>query len=221
MSYKNIKQVGWSKISYKTIKNRSFGEFIERKSRFIGYICPVKTEEDALEFIKEIKKKHYDATHNVYAYILRDQNIIRSSDDGEPQGTAGVPVLEVMQREEIFDVAVVVTRYFGGILLGAGGLIRAYSKGAKTAIDSAEIVTMTECYIIKIDMEYNYYSIILNLLDKFDFETVSSDFSDIVSIVIRIPIDQSDLLMQKIREITSAKVVPEICKQEFAPIKFK
>ena len=109
---------------YKTVEFESKDEFIEKKSRFIGYVKPVKTQEEATEFINAIKSKHWDATHNVSAYVLRDNNIQRSSDDGEPSGTAGVPTLDVLLKEGIVDTCVVVTRYFGGTLLGAGGLIR-------------------------------------------------------------------------------------------------
>ncbi len=108
---------------YKTIKNESSDEFIVKKSRFIGYVRPVKTQQEALDFISEIKTKHWDATHNVYAYVLREGGVRRFSDDGEPQGTAGIPSLDVLLKEEVTDCCVVVTRYFGGIMLGAGGLV--------------------------------------------------------------------------------------------------
>ena len=121
---------------YKTVEFESKDEFIEKKSRFIGYVKPVKTQEEATEFINAIKSKHWDATHNVSAYVLRDNNIQRSSDDGEPSGTAGVPTLDVLLKEGIVDTCVVVTRYFGGTLLGAGGLIRAYSHASKIAVDA-------------------------------------------------------------------------------------
>ena len=110
--------------SYKTVKIESFGEFTEKRSRFIGYCKPVKTEEDATAFINEIRAKHWDARHNVYAYSLREGNLRRYSDDGEPSGTAGMPVLDVITKNGVYDVCVVVTRYFGGILLGKGGLVR-------------------------------------------------------------------------------------------------
>ena len=113
-------------------------EFTEKKSRFIGRVWPVETEEEALEKIQQMKKQHYDATHNCWAYIIKD-GAVRFSDDGEPGGTAGMPMLQVLQREGLFNIVCVVTRYFGGILLGAGGLVRAYTKGAKIAVDAAEV----------------------------------------------------------------------------------
>ena len=123
--------------NYKTVKNDANAEFIEKKSRFIGYCRPVKSQDEAVNFINEIRSIHRQATHNVYAYILREDNIMRYSDDGEPAGTAGVPVLEVLKKENLTDIAVVVTRYFGGVLLGAGGLVRAYGKSAKLGVDAA------------------------------------------------------------------------------------
>ena len=111
-------------------------EFVEKKSRFIGHIWPTESEAEALARIEEMRKLHHDATHNVWAYLIKD-GPVRFSDDGEPGGTAGMPTLQVLQRERLFNVTCVVTRYFGGILLGAGGLVRAYARGAKIAVDAA------------------------------------------------------------------------------------
>ena len=115
---------------YKTVAREASDEFVEKRSRFIGYVKPVKTEEEAVAFINQKRSEHWDARHNVYAYSLREGNIKRYSDDGEPSGTAGMPVLDVIVKNEIYDVCVVVTRYFGGVLLGTGGLVRAYSQGS-------------------------------------------------------------------------------------------
>ena len=131
-------------MEYKTIARRCEARFIEKKSEFIGYLCPVQTEEQAVAFIEEIRAMHRKATHNCYAYILRENNAARHSDDGEPGGTAGVPIYEVLRKEGLTDVCCVVTRYFGGVLLGAGGLVRAYTKGAKDAVDAAQIKCMAE-----------------------------------------------------------------------------
>ena len=128
-------------------------EFIEKKSRFIGRLWPVETEEAALEKIQEMKKKHYDATHNCWAYIIKD-GAVRFSDDGEPGGTAGMPMLQVLQREGLFNCVCVVTRYFGGILLGAGGLVRAYTQSAKDALDAAGISVVRRWVAMEVPCTY-------------------------------------------------------------------
>ena len=152
--------------NYKTIKTENSAEFIEKKSRFIGYAKPVVTEDEAIEFIKKIRAKHPDATHNVYAYKVRENNIQRYSDDGEPAGTAGIPTLDVIQKEGITDICVVVTRYFGGTLLGAGGLVRAYTKGAKIGIDAAQIVERYFCFEYTVNIDYT-------MLEKIKLEAAS------------------------------------------------
>ena len=131
-------------------------EFIEKKSRFIGRVWPVETEEEALAKIQEMKKQHYDATHNCWAYIIKD-GAVRFSDDGEPGGTAGMPMLQVLQREGLFNVGCVVTRYFGGILLGAGGLVRAYTKGAKIAVDAAGKSMKRVWSVLYVPCPYSWY----------------------------------------------------------------
>lgn len=137
---------------YNTILCRVEAEFIEKKSKFIATVCPIKNEDDAKAFISEMRKKYWDATHNVFAYQIGERNEIqRSSDDGEPQGTAGKPVLDVLIGENIKNTAIVVTRYFGGTLLGTGGLVRAYGKAAKLGIDKAGIAKIKhykECSVI-------------------------------------------------------------------------
>ena len=153
-------------MQYRTIRAAASAEFVEKRSRFIGYISPVTTQQDAIAFIDSIKSKHWDATHNVPAYIIRNGNICRFSDDGEPQGTAGMPALNVLQKEELTDCVLVVTRYFGGILLGGGGLVRAYSHAAKIAVDAGGIVTRAECSIVKIRCDYTFYGRLASLIPK-------------------------------------------------------
>ena len=142
---------------YKTVLKCARAEMIERKSRFIGYCAPVKTQEEAIAFINEVRAANREATHNVYAYVLREDNIMRYSDDGEPAGTAGVPVLEVIKKEQLTDICIVVTRYFGGVLLGAGGLVRAYGKSAKIGIDAAKRAEMLYCSIYRVKSDYSVY----------------------------------------------------------------
>ena len=136
----------------------AFGEdeFIEKKSRFIGRVWPVETEEEALEKIQQMKKQHYDATHNCWAYVIRD-GAMRFSDDGEPGGTAGNPMMQVLQKEGLFNVVCVVTRYFGGVLLGAGGLVRAYTKGAKIAVNAAGKSMKRVWTVLYLPCPYTYY----------------------------------------------------------------
>ncbi len=128
---------------YKTVRAAASGELTEKRSRFIGYCKPVSTEEEATAFIASIRSRHWDARHNVYAYSLREGNLRRYSDDGEPSGTAGMPVLDVLQKSGVTDVCVVVTRYFGGVLLGTGGLVRAYSQAARLGLNAAQGVILS------------------------------------------------------------------------------
>ena len=145
--------------SYKTVQLETCDEFTEKRSRFIGYIKPVQTEEEAIAFIQSIKTKHWDARHNVYAYCLREGQIKRYSDDVEPQGTAGIPTLDVLLKTGVTDVVVVVTRYFGGILLGGGGLVRAYSHATRLAVEKAQVITMAVCKLCALTCDYNQYGI--------------------------------------------------------------
>ena len=169
--------------SYKTISGFATDEIVEKKSRFIGYIKPVKTEDEAIEFINEISKKHWDATHNVYAYNIKEGNISRCSDDGEPAKTAGAPTLDVILKEEITDVVIVVTRYFGGTLLGTGGLVKAYSSAAKAALNKADIVTMTNCTEFIVSIPYPLLGKCENEFRNFDVQVTQKEFADDVNII--------------------------------------
>ncbi len=144
-------------MEYLTVHGEAADEFVEKKSRFIGSCRPVKSEEEALEFIAALKTKYWDASHNVYAYSIRETGVQRFSDDGEPQGTAGIPVLDTLKKSGITDVVVVATRYFGGILLGGGGLIRAYSHTASIALAAAGKVIMRECLLLSVSCDYSLY----------------------------------------------------------------
>lgn len=148
---------------YISVSKKAIAEITEKKSRFIAHILHVETEEDAQEFINSIKKEHYSARHNVYAYILNN-GAKKYSDDGEPSKTGGFPVLDLLEKENITDVVCVVTRYFGGTLLGVGGLIRAYSLAAKCALESAGVSEREECVILKITADYQYLEKIKHIL---------------------------------------------------------
>lgn len=191
---------------YLTLKTENNDEFVVKHSRFIGYAKPVTTQDEAVAFINQIKSKHWDATHNVYAYILRDGQIRRYSDDGEPQGTAGIPVLDVLQKEGLTDCCVVVTRYFGGILLGGGGLVRAYSHAAKLAVDSAEIIKMSVCVRACCTCDYAFYGKLASLIPECGGTAENSEFTDTVSVIFNIPENLYDGFCAELTEASFGKV---------------
>ena len=174
------------------------------KSTFIGYAKPIKTEEEAIEFVNEIKKKHKDATHNVWAYTVgENMNIQRYSDDGEPQGTAGIPTLEVIKKEDLRDVVVVVTRYFGGIKLGAGGLVRAYTKGAKVGIEAGIVIEKVKYTEVKIKIEYTQLGRIQNEIMNLGFKVKDTIYSEDVEIIVYSKIEDVQSLTDRMIDITS------------------
>lgn len=191
---------------YLTVKETASDEFVEKRSRFIGYCKPVKTQDEAVEYINAIRSKHWDATHNVYAYILSDGQIMRYSDDGEPQGTAGVPVLEVMKKSGIVDAVVVVTRYFGGIMLGAGGLVRAYSHGASVAIAAAGVIKMQLCLECTVSCSYNRYGKVSSLIPETGGVIDASDFGQEVKILFHIPEEKLAKLNKELADATSGEI---------------
>lgn len=201
---------------YKTVEKEASDFFIEKKSKFIGYAKPVKTQEEAVEFISEIKSKHWDATHNVYAYVLRENNIQRYSDDGEPSGTAGVPVLDVMLKEYLVDVCVVATRYFGGTLLGAGGLVRAYSHTSKIALEAAGIITMAQCSIMSAEVDYSFYDRLNILLSDFSAVILDTSFSDKVCVEFSVKENTVDLLNAKLIDVSNGKYALKFLRSEFS-----
>lgn len=193
-------------MEYKTIYEPAEDSFIERKSEFIGYISPVKTNDEAVEFINQIKAKHRKARHNVYAYILRDGNISRYSDDGEPQGTGGVPVLDVLQKEGLTDVCVVVTRYFGGILLGGGGLVRAYSHACKLAVDAARVMIMCKCSEITVTCDYSFYGKLAYVVPEFEVKIKNEDFADEVKVTMLVKAEKVQSLKEKLIDLANGKI---------------
>lgn len=190
--------------NYKTLHKFGVDEYIVEKSTFIGYAKPIKTEEEAIEFINEIKKKHKDATHNVWAYTIgENMNIQRYSDDGEPQGTAGIPTLEVIKKEDLRDVVVVVTRYFGGIKLGAGGLVRAYTKGAKVGIEAGIVIEKVKYSEVKIKIEYTQLGRIQNEIMNLRFKVKDTIYSEDVELIVYVRNEEAKSLMDRIIDITS------------------
>ena len=205
-------------ISYKTVKSFAHDELVEKRSRFIGYCKPVKTEDEAVEFINKIKKEHWDARHNVYAYSLREGQIKRYSDDGEPSGTAGVPVLDVITKNGVTDAVVVVTRYFGGVLLGTGGLVRAYSAAAKLGLEAAGIVEMGLCAECEISCSYNQYGKLNTLIMNMGGFVDNCDFADNVILSFHIPVDKTAALDKEFADATAGEVKIEIKNEKFYEI---
>lgn len=191
---------------YKTVQNEAQSEFVEKRSRFIGYCKPVKTEQEAVDFINSKRSEHWDATHNVYAYSLREGNIKRYSDDGEPSGTAGMPTLDVILRGEIFDVCVVVTRYFGGVLLGTGGLVRAYSQGAKAALEAGNVILMKSCAVCILRCTYNQYGKVSSLLTEQGAEIDDTIYEADVLIKFHISPDLLASINKRLADATSGEV---------------
>ena len=189
-------------------------EFIEKKSRFIGRIWPVETEEEALSRIQEMNKKHYDATHNSWAYIIRD-GAVRFSDDGEPGGTAGMPMLQVLQREGLFNAVCVVTRYFGGILLGAGGLVRAYTKGAKIAVDAAGKSMKRVWTVLYVPCPYSFYERVRLEVEAFGGIVRKADFGAEVELELLFPEAKTQEFLDRLTDMTAGTVESMEIGQEY------
>lgn len=190
------------------------GEFTEKRSRFIGRIWLVETEEEALSKIQEMKKQHYDATHNCWAYIIHG-GAVRFSDDGEPGGTAGMPMLQVLQREGLNNVVCVVTRYFGGILLGAGGLVRAYTKGAKIAVDAAGKSIKRVWTVLYAPCPYSFYERVKLEIEAFGGILRSTDFGAEVDMEILFPQANAQLFLDRLTDLTSGTVEGMEIGQEY------
>lgn len=186
--------------SYRTISHIGTDEFTEKRSRFIGHIVPVTTEEEAQAVIAARKKEFWDARHNVWAYALRENNLRRYSDDGEPQGTAGMPVLDVLQKEGLTDCVVVVTRYFGGILLGGGGLVRAYSHAARLAVDAGERCAMRRCAKLSVTCDYAQYGWVSPLVIAEGGAVDDTEFTDEVTLRFHLPLAAVGGLQAKLTE---------------------
>ncbi|WP_444659967.1 YigZ family protein [Caproiciproducens sp. R2] len=202
-------------VEYRTVKKEALAEFVERRSRFIGCVKPVKTEEEAVSFINSIKSKNWNASHNVYAYSLRQGQIRRYSDDGEPQGTAGIPVLDVLMKSGVVDTAVVVTRYFGGILLGAGGLVRAYSHGASIALEQAGIITMRTCLTVEVCCDYNQYGRVSALIPESGGTVDNAEFTDSVRLSFHMSDEDMRSFEQKLADATCGQCRAEVTGEKF------
>ena len=207
--------------SYRTIRNEAQEEFVERRSRFIGYAKPVAAREEAAEFIRSIREKNREATHNVYAYVLRAGQEQRYSDDGEPQGTAGIPVLDVLLKSGVTDAAVVVTRYFGGILLGAGGLVRAYSHAASLALDAAGKTEMAACVAALLCCPYDRYGRVVPLVTKFGGSVDGEAFAEQVTVSFHLPCGSVEALQSALSDATCGSVQLKTGEKKYYPIDVK
>lgn len=190
-----------------TLGKAASAEYVEKKSVFIASVSPVDSEEEAMEFVRAVKKKYSDAKHNVFAYQIGGGRISRYSDDGEPQGTAGIPVLEIINKGGFTDAVIVVTRYFGGILLGAGGLVRAYSTAAKMGVDAAGIVTYREYTEFTVNCSYSDYGKLTNVLSNEMLITDSVNYDDNVTAAFAIQCEQFESMKSKITEVTAGRAV--------------
>ena len=193
-----------------------FGEddFYEKKSHFIGRVWPVETEEEALAKIQEMKKQHYDATHNCWAYIIKD-GAVRFSDDGEPGGTAGMPMLQVLQREGLYNIVCVVTRYFGGILLGAGGLVRAYTKGAKIAVDAAGKSMKRVWTALYIPIPYSYYERVKLEVEAFGGILRDTQFGADIELEVLMPEAQAQPFLDRLTDLSAGTIEGMETGQEY------
>ena len=201
--------------SYTTIERRSEYEYEDRKSIFIGEASPVSSEDEAIAFINYVKKKYPDARHHVYAYVLRENSTMRFSDDREPQGTAGMPVLDVIRKNGCTDAVIVVTRYFGGTLLGTGGLVRAYTSAALGALNEAHLITYDVYTSMKISLSYSDYQKMSQTLSLNGFHIEDTKFSDSVTVYGKILKDSRDPLVKALNDSTAGRCKSEILEEKF------
>ena len=203
-------------INFKTIANGEiFSSAYEvNKSKFLAHVRHVETEESAREFVMMIRKKYFDATHNCSAWILGERgDKQKSNDDGEPGGTAGVPIYEVLRKEGLTDICCVVTRYFGGIMLGAGGLVRAYTKGAKDAVDAAQIKCMAAAEQLVVTVDYGLYGRLAQVFLDFDARVENEEFADNVKITLYVREESAEKLREKLIDTCNGSIFVEIAQK--------
>ena len=192
--------------SYRTLRRASSDEFIINKSRFIGYAAPCTTEEEALAFLQSIRTRHKDATHNCYAYAIgRNMGVMRYSDDGEPGGTAGLPMMEVIKNQGVTDCCVVVTRYFGGVLLGAGGLVRAYTQGCVVALKAAQVVVMEPSRQYLCEVAYPLWDRVQHALRSLPVQLMGSEFTTAVAFTLLVREKDAEDVLQTLTQLTDAR----------------
>ena len=199
---------------YRTVYSGREAEIIEKKSRFIATVKPVKSEEEAISFIEALKKKYWNATHNCFAYVIGEHfQVQRCSDDGEPSGTAGKPMLDVLLGEEIHDTAVVVTRYFGGTLLGTGGLVRAYQGATKAGLEASTVITKMHGHKVSIQTDYTGLGKIQYILGQRGIQILNSEYTDKVVLEVLLPETLVKQVMAEITEGTNGQAVMELTEE--------
>lgn len=212
----NAEDAKQSFLPYRIVYEGGEGEIVEKKSRFIATIAPVENEEEATAFIERIRKKYYDARHNCPAFVIgRNKELTRCSDDGEPSGTAGKPILEVLLGAGLTNVAVVVTRYFGGTLLGTGGLVRAYTQAVQEGLAACKIATMRYGVTIRIETDYTDLGKIQHLLNNKEIPIISSEYTDKVALMVQLPKEQAEGLRKELTEATAARAYTEITESGY------
>lgn len=200
--------------SYRIPTKSGASEYVDKRSRFLGLVRPVGSEDEARTIIAACKKQYHDARHNCWCYLLRD-GTERYSDDGEPQGTAGMPILEMLRHENLTDCVCVVTRYFGGILLGTGGLVRAYTQGAQVAVAAAGVQRMSLYTVALIACPYNLYDIVNHLLPEYDCAVEETDYGADVTLTVTLPAGGEDRLNAGLAEATAGTVYAEVMETKF------
>ena len=204
--------------SFITVRSEASDEIVIQKSRFIGYAAPCSTEEEALAFLQSVKNKHRDARHHCYAYVIGlNAGIMRYSDDGEPGGTAGLPMMDVLKNEGIVNCCVVVVRYFGGILLGTGGLVRAYTQGCKIALNAAAPILMERSYMCKCKVSYSLWNNVQYVLQKLPVQICSVDYAEDVIFALAFRTKDSESVLQQLRNISDGKISCENMSEKYIP----
>ena len=204
--------------AYNTIYEGGTDEIVEKKSRFIAQVFPVETEEEVATILEQMKKKYWDARHNCYAFVLGETSqISRCSDDGEPSGTAGRPILEVINGKELTNILIVVTRYFGGTLLGTGGLVRAYSQSAQAGIMASKVIRKEVGYRVSIDTDYNGIGKLQYVAMQNNIAILDTQYTDKVQMILLVPIEQTESLL---KEVTEATAGLSVWSQEKEPVHF-
>lgn len=204
--------------AYNTIYEGGTDEIVEKKSRFIAQVFPVETEEEVATILEQMKKKYWDARHNCYAFVLGETSqISRCSDDGEPSGTAGRPILEVINGKKLTNILIVVTRYFGGTLLGTGGLVRAYSQSAQAGIMASKVIRKEVGYRVSIDTDYNGIGKLQYVAMQNNIAILDTQYTDKVQMILLVPIEQTESLLKEVTEATAGQ---SVWSQEKEPVHF-